>query len=101
MWTHHHGDDDPLLLNAFWSRGQALLALGRPQEAAVDLERALTLMPEQSDPDQRGSLLFVLVQAHTPSDPDRARVLLSRALGLKVTDKKLIGELQAWSEAHP
>jgi len=100
VWTHHHGDKDPLLLNAFWSRGQALLEMGRPQRAVVDLERALTLMPKETEPDQRGSLLYRLAQAHTPSNPDRARVLLSRGLGLKLTDEELIGELRAWSRDH-
>ncbi len=101
VWRHHHGDDDPLLVNAYWSRGQARLEMGQPKEAAVDLERALTLMPEQTPPDQEGSLLYRLVQAHTSSDLDRARVLVKRALGLKLTDETLIGEFQDWSRAHP
>lgn len=97
-------DEHPWLALPLRGRGQVLLALGRPSEARIDLERALAVGQEGSDPRELAALRFALARALVASegDPERARGLAQRARDelVKLNLREQVVEIDTWLDTH-
>jgi tetratricopeptide (TPR) repeat protein len=68
-----YGADQPQVVVALISIGQAELALGQPARAIEPLERAERMLPATGAPDDRGAVRFLLARALWDARRDRRK----------------------------
>ena len=105
LWRKALGDEHYLIGHGLTGLGRAFLESGRPREAVAHFEQALALWRDQEqDPAQPAWTRWLLAQALTESDPERALGSARLALkGFRASaghDPHTVADIERWLEAR-
>lgn len=99
-----HTEDHPRFATPLKGRGLALLELGRMQDAASDLEKALSLHEAfKAEPMELAATRFALARALSSNDPARARALATQAGAdfKQLSQPKNQQDVESWLTRQP
>ncbi len=90
-----------LLVAPLCNRAEALLGLGRHDEARKELDAAQRLLTKDTEAEHRAAYLLLRAQSLEASDLNEAGRFVREAIDLDVTNPWIQRRLDRWAAAHP